>query len=876
MMQLLFASIVAIGAISVEIAPDQPLNFVYTDDPLIIEVASDTRAEAQVAVIVRGPANTPAIEHDAGRLSLHANAVRWIAVEGLPETRGFYEAQVRVSTAEGSTEHRVAFCRIDRALPRKSLPFVADNLPPDPRVLVALQHAGIARIRLRIEDPKAPTLFRAARDMNFEIILRFDPAAGGLEAWSGHDLAAASAWEIDAHDDPATYAAALRAVRAAQGTAAARPVVSGAAPLRALLSAAGDADFNAAVLEGAAADTATCVAARIAAAEAGYEDWKLAIYPAPVTGASPGVIVARLLEALAGGATLAGVDASALFDDGLTAAFAGLIGFSPRLVGTEHCGTLALAEGVRAPVYRNGAAWLLALWSTGGEKEVTLPIDGAQNLSLTDAMSNPMPLSSTKAPKLKLNHDLLYLTGEGGEILAVAAANKAGNLARQMLDTPAYAQYLPPELLDALRQIARTAGVGIDRTQFFLLIRSFPELEARWHAGVLPRNIAVPALADLARLARALCAAEERSGANFIEPLADTLDRCEEYQARYLTGSSSAPAHHRGDWLLNEVRRLSEEAEAVARSDRRIEAAALATLAEWRARALEVAASAGQRSETAAPVQIARAVEDPLPPPTVPATGPPVPSPTPATDAATAPASSEPAADHGGIAADPPDQPKPQPDSSVKAAAAAPPDTPVLPAGSLVVAHKVASGDSIAAIARLYGVAEDDLRAWNGLKKDAALKQGATVNVYVPAAKGRAPGQPPNTIAITHTVAQGESPKSIAARYGVEQRAFEQWNGLRRDATLARGRQYTVYVPAKAPEATAPPKPAAPAASGAVGGSDAPEGTRRITHTVARGDNPYTIAKRYKVSLEDFLRWNNLKKNATLHIGQQYVVYVKQ
>lgn len=870
MMQVLLAVLAALGAISVEIAPDQPLNFVYTDDPLIIELASDTRVDAHVSVTVRGAATAEPIEHDAGQINLHANAVRWIAVEGLPETRGLYEVLVRVSTPEGLTEERASFCRIDRTFPRKPLPFIAHQLPPDPRVLVALQHAGITRIRLRIEEPEAPRLFRAARDMNFEIVLRFDPGLGGLDTWTAADLAAAAAWEIDAHDDPDAYAAAFRAVRAAQGTAPARPILSGAAALRTLLSPESDTEFDAAVLEGTAAETPTCIAARIAAAEAGYEDWKLIAYPAPLSSTSPGVLVARLLEALAGGAAYVGVDASALFDNGLTAAFAGLIGFAPRFVGTEHAGSLALAEGVRAPLFRNGAAWLLALWSTGGDKEVVLPLEGAQALSLTDAMNNPIPLASTRNPRLTATHDLRYLSGEGGEILALAAANKAGNLARQMLDTPAYTQYLPPELLDALRQIARTAGVGIDRSQFFLLIRSFPEIEARWHAGVLPRNIAVPALADLARLARALCTAEEHSGTNFIEPLADTLDRCEEYQARYLTGSSSAPAHHRGDWLLNEVRRLAEEAETIARNDRRIEAAALATLAEWRARALEVAANAGKRSETAAPVQIARTVEEPLPPPN---------APSPAAPAATgqeapAPAASAPP-DPAAIAADPPDLPKPPPAPAPK-----PPDAPreatAPPLGSLRVAHKVASGDSIASLAKLYGVAAEDLRAWNGLKKDTALRPGATLDVYVPAPKNRAAGQPSDTIAITHTVAQGETPKSIAARYGVNQRDFEKWNGLRSNATLARGRQYTVYLPASTPETAPPPAASAAAPPAAAEKADAPEGTRKITHTVARGDNPYTIAKRYKVSLDDFLKWNNLNKNATLHIGQQYVVYVKQ
>src|SRR5690606_33479883 len=116
----------------------------------------------------------------------------------------------------------------------------------------------------------------------------------------------------------------------------------------------------------------------------------------------------------------------------------------------------------------------------------------------------------------------------------------------------------------------------------FTLLRAFPEIEGRWHGGQLPRPVAVAAMARLADLSRTLCRLEAAREASFLEPLGDTLARCEEYQSVYLTGATTTPqARARGDWLVQEVRRLMDEAEALADDGEKIEASAVATLAEW-------------------------------------------------------------------------------------------------------------------------------------------------------------------------------------------------------------------------------------------------------------------------------------------------------
>ena len=49
----------------------------------------------------------------------------------------------------------------------------------------------------------------------------------------------------------------------------------------------------------------------------------------------------------------------------------------------------------------------------------------------------------------------------------------------------------------------------------------------------------------------------------------------------------------------------------------------------------------------------------------------------------------------------------------------------------------------------------------------------------------------------------------------------------------------------------------------------------KIRYKVRNGDSLYTIAKRYKVSIKQVVKWNQLVKNKYLQPGQKLVIYVK-
>jgi membrane-bound lytic murein transglycosylase D len=101
---------------------------------------------------------------------------------------------------------------------------------------------------------------------------------------------------------------------------------------------------------------------------------------------------------------------------------------------------------------------------------------------------------------------------------------------------------------------------------------------------------------------------------------------------------------------------------------------------------------------------------------------------------------------------------------------------------------------------------------------------------------------------LKHTVRSGESLSVIAKRYRVSVRELQAWNSISNPHKLRAGQQLVVFQsPAPAPAVRR-------------------EGT--VQHTVQSGDSLWSIARRYKVKLNDLMRWNDLGRNDVIRPGQ--------
>jgi len=123
----------------------------------------------------------------------------------------------------------------------------------------------------------------------------------------------------------------------------------------------------------------------------------------------------------------------------------------------------------------------------------------------------------------------------------------------------------------------------------------------------------------------------------------------------------------------------------------------------------------------------------------------------------------------------------------------------------------------------------------------------------------------------TYTLKAGEKLKRVAALHGIPLARLKQVNGIGPRTKIGPGQQ--IVVPVKGSSAAKEPLPAVfqpPAV---------PEPrTRKVVHTVKKGDTLPVIAQHYRVSTEDLRRWNQIGRLAAgqkLVIQQQVAVKVR-
>jgi membrane-bound lytic murein transglycosylase D len=186
--------------------------------------------------------------------------------------------------------------------------------------------------------------------------------------------------------------------------------------------------------------------------------------------------------------------------------------------------------------------------------------------------------------------------------------------------------------------------------------------------------------------------------------------------------------------------------------------------------------------------------------------------------------------------------------------------------------HKVANEETISEIALQYHTTITSIRAANNLRGN-TIRAGhylmipvATkpLTAYSKSADERLAKTQNRQHAdnkINHIVANGESFWTISRHYGVTTRELAAWNGMAPGDTLPVGRKLVVWTNADVAPRTSPT---------AVAGNT----TRKLNYTVRNGDSLYLIANRFRVTINQLARWNNIDKNKILRPGQRLTMYV--
>jgi len=192
-------------------------------------------------------------------------------------------------------------------------------------------------------------------------------------------------------------------------------------------------------------------------------------------------------------------------------------------------------------------------------------------------------------------------------------------------------------------------------------------------------------------------------------------------------------------------------------------------------------------------------------------------------------------------------------------------------------------GDKLEKVARRFGMTVANLKAINGFNGKTRASPGLTLLV-----NGQEKGKPADMAALReqphspesgpvtrakttlHSVRKGETLAGISRRYGTTVAELKRTNNLRSDVIPA-GTRLQVAVPMPPEKA---PRPADDQAGmRAVASAKAParpdtaqkptSGSAKTTrYTVRRGDTMYSIARNFKVAIDDLMRWNRLSSNA--------------
>jgi LysM repeat protein len=186
--------------------------------------------------------------------------------------------------------------------------------------------------------------------------------------------------------------------------------------------------------------------------------------------------------------------------------------------------------------------------------------------------------------------------------------------------------------------------------------------------------------------------------------------------------------------------------------------------------------------------------------------------------------------------------------------------------------HVVKRGETIASIAKQHGISISTVLSMNSLSAKAIIFPGQRLTIG-----SVIPKKSTKVVPMEHTVATGETLASIANLYGLKLSSLLEANSLTESSLVYFGQKIKLQpnrLAAKAPASK--PTPTAAPLSGALSSTDPrrPSNACQVHgfHTVRSGETISRIAATHGVSTQSILSSNNLTWSTMIFIGQKLVI----
>lgn len=169
--------------------------------------------------------------------------------------------------------------------------------------------------------------------------------------------------------------------------------------------------------------------------------------------------------------------------------------------------------------------------------------------------------------------------------------------------------------------------------------------------------------------------------------------------------------------------------------------------------------------------------------------------------------------------------------------------------------YTVKSGDSLWVVAERHKVSVASITSANGISRDSILRVGQKLTIPAKEHLNKNTGMA-SLEGSTYTIAKGDTLSGIAARFQVSVDAIKRANNMNNNVIIA-GEKIVIPGNSKAIGVVASDK-------AAKASSISKEGTYRVE----KGDSLSVIANRFRVTVADLMKWNNINDARKLRSGQ--------